>query len=177
MISHLRKIQSTVLSRYSGFLLNSNIYPGTYQAMGRFSKYQTDDIFLIFLKKKNRTWHFMQNCLIKKQFARSLKSYFLGKWEKKKYIKMSSAEIFTQHAVFIQLSHHIWTKLLLKMTKQISISQEFRNQPPSVRMSCVANLPLLTYCSLLIRTINNNHHLNSVFIVLNLPKDKEGYYI
>ena len=44
----------------------------TYHAMGKFSRWQTDDGFLIFLRK----WDLI---LLKRQFAWNVKSYFLGK--------------------------------------------------------------------------------------------------
>ena len=56
----------------------------TYHAMGRCSRRQIDGFFLFF--PGNRIWHFMQ-------FVLNIKSYFLWKIR-----KMSSAEIFTQHA-------------------------------------------------------------------------------
>ena len=52
----------------------------TYHTMGRFSRRQTDDIFLIFPRKQDLTLH--ANCLLQRQFAWSVKSYFLGKIRK-----------------------------------------------------------------------------------------------
>ena len=58
-----------------------------YSAMGKFSRWQLDDIFLTF--PRNRNWYIMQivslNCLLRIQFAWSVKSYFLGKIRKTIY--------------------------------------------------------------------------------------------
>ena len=60
--------------------------------MWKFSSKQIDDIFLNFTRKQDLTLH--ANCLLRRQFAWSVKSYSLGKI--RKYFRMVSAEIFTQ---------------------------------------------------------------------------------
>ena len=52
----------------------------TCHTMSKFSTRQTDCICLIFPRKYDLTLHV--NCLIRKQFAKSVKSYFLGKMRK-----------------------------------------------------------------------------------------------
>ena len=48
--------------------------------MGKFSRRQTYDIFPIFPRKKDLTVH--ANCLLRRQFALTVRSYFLGKIRK-----------------------------------------------------------------------------------------------
>ena len=60
---------------------------------GQIQQKTIDDIILIFLRKKDLTFH--SNCLLKWQFAYNVK---FSRKNKKDIIKMSSAEIFTQHA-------------------------------------------------------------------------------
>ena len=48
--------------------------------MGKFSRRQTDDIYRIFPRKHDLSLH--ANCLIRRQFAWGVKSYFLGKIRK-----------------------------------------------------------------------------------------------
>ena len=51
-----------------------------YQSLGIFSRWQIDDIFLIFPSKQDST--FYANCLLRRQFAWNVKSCFLGKIRK-----------------------------------------------------------------------------------------------
>ena len=51
-----------------------------YHSLGIFSRRQIDDIFLIFPSKQDLTFH--ANCLLWRQFAWNVKSYFLGKIRK-----------------------------------------------------------------------------------------------
>ena len=48
--------------------------------MGKFSRRQIDDIFLIFPRKQALIFH--ANCLLRRQFACNIKAYFLGKIRK-----------------------------------------------------------------------------------------------
>ena len=65
-----------------------------YHSLGVFSRWQIDDIFLIFPRKQDMTFH--ANCLLRRQVAWNVISCFLGRI--KKHFKMSSAENFTQSA-------------------------------------------------------------------------------
>ena len=51
-----------------------------YHSLSIFSRQQIDDIFLIFPRKQDLTFH--ANCLLRKQFAWNVKSFFLGKIKK-----------------------------------------------------------------------------------------------
>ena len=51
-----------------------------YHSLGIFSRRQIDDIFLIFARKQDLTFH--ANCLLRRQFACNVKSCFLGKNKK-----------------------------------------------------------------------------------------------
>ena len=51
-----------------------------YYPMGKSGRWQTDDIFLIFLRKLDLTLH--AKCLLWRQFVWSVKSYFQGKIRK-----------------------------------------------------------------------------------------------
>ena len=67
--------------------------------MGRFSRPQTEVNLLHFLRKKDLTLD--ANCLLRRQSALSVRSYFLGK-SKIKYFKMSSAKFVIQHAKVLE---------------------------------------------------------------------------
>ena len=56
------------------------LYINLYHSLGIFSRWQTDDIFLIFPRKQDLT--FQANCLLRRQFAWNVKSCFLGKIRK-----------------------------------------------------------------------------------------------
>ena len=56
------------------------IWLNLYHSLGIFSRRQTDDIFLIFPRKQDLTFH--ANCLLRRQFAWNVKSCFLGKIRK-----------------------------------------------------------------------------------------------
>ena len=58
------------------FLILFNLY----HSLGIFSRRQIDDIFLIFPRKQDLTFH--ANCLLRRQFACNVKSCFLGKIRK-----------------------------------------------------------------------------------------------
>ena len=62
---------------------NRTWYFNPYHSLGKFIRWQTEDIFFYFLPNR-------------RQSAWNIKTYFL--WKIEKYVKMSSAEIFTQHA-------------------------------------------------------------------------------
>ena len=51
-----------------------------YHSLGKFSRQQIDDIFLIFPRKYTLTFH--ANCLLRIQLAWSVKAYFLDKIRK-----------------------------------------------------------------------------------------------
>ena len=51
-----------------------------YHSLGIFSRRQVDDMFLIFPRKQDLTFH--ANCLLRRQFAWNVKSCFLGKLRK-----------------------------------------------------------------------------------------------
>ena len=51
-----------------------------YHSLGIFSRWQIDDIFLIFPRKQDMTFH--ANCLLRRQFAWNVISCFLGKIRK-----------------------------------------------------------------------------------------------
>ena len=51
-----------------------------YHSLGIFSRRQIDDIFLIFPRKQDMTFH--ANCLLRRQFAWNVISCFLGKIRK-----------------------------------------------------------------------------------------------
>ena len=55
-------------------------YFNLYHSLGIFSRRQNDDIFLIFPRKQDLTFH--ANCLLRRQFAWNVKSCFLGKIRK-----------------------------------------------------------------------------------------------
>ena len=62
-----------------------------------FSKWQIDNILLLFPGKQAMTFH--ANCLLRRQFACNVIAYFLGKIKTTyMYFKLSSAENFTQNA-------------------------------------------------------------------------------
>ena len=78
--------------------------------MDKFSRWQTDDIFLFFQRKQNlpvhanclpenRIWYFMQT-VSQGDSLHDVDSCFLGENKKSINFKMLSAEIFTQHAKY-----------------------------------------------------------------------------
>ena len=69
------------------------MYTDPYYSLDTFSRRQIG-LFFFYFFPGNRLWHFMQ-IVSWRQFAWSVKAYFLGK--KLKSSKMSSAEFFTQH--------------------------------------------------------------------------------
>ena len=62
------------------FIYSWDFYFNTYYAMGKFSRWQTDDMFLIFPRKWDLAHH--ANLLIRRQFAWHVKSYVLEKKKK-----------------------------------------------------------------------------------------------
>ena len=76
-----------------------------YHSLGRLSRQQID-IFLIFPRKQVLKFHV--NCLLRRQFAKISKIYFLQKKKKKeKYFKMSSAENFTLLSSMQSIKCHV----------------------------------------------------------------------
>ena len=71
-----------------------------FNTLGTFRRRHFEIFFLIFSRKQDMKLH--ANYLLGRQFAWSVKSYFLG--NKKKIFKVLSAEIFTQHAVLNVIS-------------------------------------------------------------------------
>ena len=53
-----------------------------YQSLGKFTRWEIGDIFLIFPRKEDLTLH--ANCLQWRQFACNVKTFFLEKKKKKK---------------------------------------------------------------------------------------------
>ena len=61
--------------------------------MGKFSRWPNEDIFLIFLE--NRIWNLIQIVSYGDNLHEMSNPIF---WEKERYFKMSSSEIFLLHA-------------------------------------------------------------------------------
>ena len=83
------------------FLGWKNPYVNTYNTMGKFSRRQIGDSFLIFSRKQHLTFH--ANCLLRRQFAWNVKSFFFwgggGGGKIRKIIQNVVCWNFTLHAV------------------------------------------------------------------------------
>ena len=66
--------------------------------MSKFSRRQINDTFFSIFFSRSYALTFHANCPLRRQFAWNVKAYYLEKNKEKKYFKMSSAVIITQHA-------------------------------------------------------------------------------
>ena len=82
-----------------------------YHSSGIFSRRQTDDIFFIFPRKQDLTFH--ANCLLRRQFAWNVKFCFLGKI-RKNISKCRLVEILPRvlsvkgYTAELQWLEHVW---------------------------------------------------------------------
>ena len=74
------KCVSVVRQEKYQYFLVEKMCLNLYHSLGIFSRRQIDDIFLIFPRKQDLTFH--ANCLLRRQFAWNVKSCFLGKIRK-----------------------------------------------------------------------------------------------